>query len=100
MLFEMGVHVVRDGCPCCSRWVSMLFEMGVHVVRDGCPCCSRWMSMLFESTAEAGSKGANLNIRKEFHDQRVFDAQQEIETHGADTAAEITVHTLTKKKQG
>ncbi|MEH6450875.1 MAG: hemagglutinin repeat-containing protein, partial [Oleispira sp.] len=54
---------------------------------------NRVVSPAAESTAEAGSKGANLNTRKEFHDQRVVDAQQEIKTHGANTTKEATVVT-------
>jgi filamentous hemagglutinin len=52
---------------------------------------NREMPLVTESTAEAGSKGANLNTRKEFHDQRVVDAQQEIKSHGADTTSEVMV---------
>ncbi|MFT6190453.1 MAG: hypothetical protein ACJAZ6_002292 [Oleispira sp.] len=37
--------------------------------------------------------GDDLNTRKEFHDQRAFDARQEIETHGAKTTKEATVDT-------
>lgn len=54
--------------------VALLLKMDVHIV--GCPyCCS------------------NLNTRKEFHDQRVVDARQEIEAHGTITTSEATVDT-------